>query len=234
MPNLVDKKDVLVNQKNSLSLKRVSIEINDKKILDEITLDLVQGEMAYLVGPNGAGKSTLLKLIMQKLPCTAGRILTKNERCAVISQNPDQSLYPSLTIEENCHIFYSKKMDQESLIQHLRLFNLSLIPLLQTPVSNLSGGQKQALVLALILLNPPDLLLLDEHTSALDPQSGKHLMEMTITTLTRFNITSLVITHNLNHIQTYPARVIGLKAGRIQLDTRSFKNSDAHTLYSVY
>lgn len=208
-----------MQSKKSILIKNLSVDYGEHTVLRSLNLEIPYGQIYYLLGSNGAGKSTLLKVLTKQISVAKESVLNIPKRYAIISQNPEESFYPSLSIEENCRMFDSNnRYSRSEILEHLSRFSSSLPRLFNHQAGKLSGGQKQALALALHLITPPDLLLLDEHTSALDPKAGKELMDLTISILGKMQITSILITHNLAHIKQYPAKIIGLKEGSIAID----------------
>lgn len=197
--------------KNALKIENLFVNIGERNVLSQIDLEIQKGEQVLLLGSNGAGKSTLIQTIMKERKPSQGKIYVG--KVGLIAQDPRQSTYDSLTVKENCLL-----RTRRPFMNHLHRFLPQLTQMMDTPVAQLSGGERQVLALALCLLDPPDLLLLDEHTSALDPQTADRVMELTTTVLKEGEIAALMITHNLQHAQSFGSRVIGLKQGRIQLD----------------
>lgn len=220
-------------------LSNVSLTIPgiNKQVLSEISFDIQAGDFIILLGSNGSGKSTLLKLLDARLECSSGQLFYENNsikkyssqslapRIKLLTQNCNESLFPSLTIFENYllvkqqyhpSIFSMKeKLDREFLSQYLSNFNEKLAINLNQCVEKLSGGEKQALALALIMLYPPNCLLLDEHTSALDPKTAEHLMALTAALIQKHKITCVLTTHDLSIAAQYGNKIISLKNGQL-------------------
>ena len=197
--------------KKALSLKKISVSIGGHKILSDISFELKRGEFVLLLGSNGAGKSTLIKAIMRDQVVCNGKITVG--KVGLIAQDPRDSTYDDLTVLENCRI----RTDKDCL-NHLTRFLPRLADMMNRPVALLSGGERQVLALALCLLNPPDLLLLDEHTSALDPKTAARVMKITMQMVQEFGVATLMTTHNLEHAETYGTRILGIKRGEICFD----------------
>lgn len=214
-------------------------EMNLSPILKEISLEIESGECAMLIGPNGSGKSSLLKTISGIHVPTSGSLhflgkplsqFTLSERAQFIgtmSQDPNLSSFSELTIYENFVIaqkkprwFGSAKASRSNAAEYLGQFSEKLSSFLDTPSGMLSGGERQSLGLALCLMHHPQLMLLDEHTSALDPASSKKLMELTFSTLAARGASALICTHNLQDALEYGNRLIAMKGGRIILDLK--------------
>ncbi len=208
-----------------LSLKNIGLRHPHatQPALTNINYTVNQGDFVILLGSNGSGKSTLLKLIQGQLTPGKGEIhcLPNQKRSiAILTQNCDDSVFPSLTIFENYLLVkrkaaFSRKQEKENLTSYLSEFNPNLATKLNMPVSRLSGGEKQALALALCLLDTPSLLLLDEHTSALDPKTSQQIMELTKNMIERHHITCILTTHDLDIALQYGNRILMLKEGRI-------------------
>lgn len=215
--------------------------INEKNIFKDLHFRVNEGEFITVIGSNGAGKSTLLNLISGSITPDQGTIqlghydltfVPEHERTRLISrvfQDPMLGTSPTMTIQQNLSLAQNKgKKFGLSLLESkkdVKAFKALLTPLqlglenqLQTPVGLLSGGQRQALSLLMATLVKPDLLLLDEHTAALDPKTSAKIMELTNQIVMDSKITTLMITHNLNHAILYGSRLIMLHEGKIVLD----------------
>ena len=213
----------------------------EKAIFTDLNLKVAKGEFISVIGSNGAGKSTLLNLISGNIDLDNGTIeiegenitnLEKHKRSKIISkvyQNPSMGTAPSMTIFENLSmadnkgkIFgwslglnQSKKEYYKNLLKEL---DLGLENLMETEVQYLSGGQRQCLALIMATLNQPKILLLDEHTAALDPKTSQIIMDKTKDIITKYEIPTLMITHNLQDAIKYGNRLIMLHNGKIILD----------------
>lgn len=236
--NLVVKLD-----KVTLQFKR-----DTKPLFKELNLEVYKHDFVTIVGGNGAGKSALLKLVSRSYLPSKGkvyfngtnlsRISSQNYagKCVTFSQNTAECLFPSLSVFENYQLWQMgrtqsffqafAKNDKESFKEHIHQFNKKLVSKLDTEVRLLSGGEKQALILGLIFLSPPELLLLDEHTSALDPKTSSHIMELTCKQIAKYGITCMMVTHDLHHIKTYGNRLLVLKEGLVALDSREKPSLD--------
>ncbi len=213
----------------------------EHRALDKINLKVNKGEFISLIGSNGAGKSTLFNAISGFFFADEGSIFlegknitydAEHKRSSYIGrlfQDPMMGTAPSLTIEENLALAYSRskhsglnfavrKNEREIFKEALSEFNMGLENRLQTKVGLLSGGQRQALTLLMGTLVVPKLLLLDEHTAALDPAAAEKIMEMTNKIITKHNLTALMITHNIQSALTSGTRTIMLDKGKIILD----------------
>lgn len=203
-------------------------------ILRQCELMVEAGDFIILLGTNGSGKSTLLKLIQQHYKPHQGRLAlldqpyqayssqVLNQMIKLLNQNCDHSLFTNLTIFENYLILnkqnffsWNQRIKRASLKEYLSFFSAALGSKLDCQVAGLSGGQKQVLALAWTLLKPPKLLLLDEHTSALDPKSAANIMQLTQTKLIEHDITCILTTHDLDIALQYGNRLAIMHAGKI-------------------
>ncbi|UNM06798.1 MAG: ATP-binding cassette domain-containing protein [Holosporaceae bacterium] len=189
------------------------------------------GEFIILLGSNGSGKSSLLKVLMGDVCPIKGRfdIASRCQR-RYLGQSTKESLFHALTVYEN--IVLHAQAEGASLWKgisdtqiayykdYLKAFHRHLPGRLSHPVGTLSGGERQSLVLALALHSQPDLFLIDEHTSALDPKSATALMELTNEFIQASPVTTVMTTHDINHALTYGTRIIALKGGKVVLDVK--------------
>lgn len=226
-----------------IEIKNVSLSFPHLKrvILSNLCYHVCEGDFIIILGSNGSGKSSLLKLLDQRYPYTSGHIYLNNRslreysaqqlsaQIKTITQHSQELLFSSLTLFENYllfkkgkYYFFKKKKERQFLQDYLMKFNPNLSLQLDQMVLHLSGGEKQALALALTVLNPPKVLLLDEHTSALDPNASENIMQLTKSIITELNITCLLTTHNLKVAEQYGNKIIALKNGVIhyQLDKK--------------
>jgi putative ABC transport system ATP-binding protein len=217
---------------------------NENKVLRGLSLHLEKGELVTVIGSNGAGKTSLFNVIAGAVTCDEGRIVLDNEdltyekeyrRARVIGrlfQNPHTGTAPGLTIEENLALVYSKATNRFPLTPALgakerRLFTRLLARLgmgleerLKAKAGTLSGGQRQALTLLLATLVPPKLLLLDEHTAALDPVAAKKILGLTEEISAEHRITTLMITHNIGSALEMGTRTIMMHKGTVVMDLK--------------
>lgn len=212
--------------------------VNEKTALDHVSLTLEAGDFATVIGSNGAGKSTLLGAIAGSLPLSAGQIvldgqdmtrMKEHRRSHAIGrlfQDPLKGTAPSMTIEENLGLAYSRgkrrslqlgvsRKDERFFYDLLKSLNLGLEERMKTPAGHLSGGQRQALTLLMATVVTPKLLLLDEHTAALDPRTARAIMDLTQRIIERDQITTLMITHNIENALAYGNKTIVMNEGRI-------------------
>lgn len=213
-----------------LKLQNVSLQLNEKPILSNINLTIDSEEIVMLLGSNGSGKSSLLKLIDRRYRLQQGDLTINHisiekyspknlsKTVMTLTQNPLDSLFPTLTVKENFRLVHLGLIGREKMMDfetHLMLFNPKLIHHKHTLVSKLSGGEQQALALALACLAKPKILLLDEHTSALDPHIAENLMQLTQHIVKTCGITCIITTHNLQHAVTFGDRLIALQQGKV-------------------
>ena len=215
--------------------------VNAKTALNGLSLTLHDGDFATVIGGNGAGKSTMLNAAAGTLTVDAGKVfidgtdvtdLAEYKRAAMIGrvfQDPMMGTAPSMHIEENLALAARRgqkrrlcwgitKEEREKYRQLLSALGLGLESRLGVEVSTLSGGQRQALTLLMATLKSPKLLLLDEHTAALDPKTAAKVMELTNRIVSREHLTTLMITHNMRDAIQYGNRLIMLHEGCIILD----------------
>jgi len=214
---------------------------SQRVIMDSLSLILERGEFVIVLGGNGAGKSTLFNLISGNLKLTTGKIkilakdisqLSEEKRAKYIArvfQDPKMGTAPRMSVSENLLLAMKRgekrglqkrhlKKYQESFIQLLKLTGNGLENHLNTPTGHLSGGQRQALSLLIATMKNPDLLLLDEHTAALDPKTSTQLMELTNKRILENQLTCLMITHRMEDALKYGNRLIVLEKGKVAKD----------------
>ena len=214
-----------------LKLHNISLKFGVQHVLSDINLNVDKNEIVIMLGSNGSGKSSLLKLIDRRYALQKGSLTIddiaiekysqKNlaQTIITLTQNPLDSLFPKLTVKENCLLAcYRAENSHTAFEDHLAQFNPKLVSHLNTLSGNLSGGEQQALVLALACLAKPKILLLDEHTSALDPHTAENLMQLTQEKIKAHGITCIISTHQLEHALQYGDRLIALKNGMILKD----------------
>ena len=223
-----------------LSKSFYSSYLGENVLFKHINLEVKQGEFIIIIGSNGTGKSTLLNIISGLVKETSGNIflegndLTKmpeHKRTKIISrvfQNPSLGTCPTMTVRENLSLALNKgklinlkyclRYKTKELEELLNGVSLDLKKLLDVEVKYLSGGQRQALSLIMAGFSSPKLLLLDEHTAALDPKTANEIMELTQEIVKEKNITTIMITHNLKDALAYGNRLIMLHKGEIILD----------------
>ncbi len=215
--------------------------INEKKALRGIDLTLEEGDFVTVIGGNGAGKSTILNMIAGFFPVDSGTItiddvdvtrLPEHKRAKYIGrvfQDPMMGTAPTMQIEENLALAARRgktrtllpgitKGERNNYIQQLKLLDLGLDQRLTSKVGLLSGGQRQALTLLMSALQKPRLLLLDEHTAALDPATAAKVLAITDKIVSENHLTTLMITHNMSDAIRHGNRLIMMNQGQIILD----------------
>lgn len=213
---------------------------DERKALVDINLSAEKGDFITILGGNGAGKSTLLNSISGVFIADSGKIELDGEnisfmpdykrasRIGRLFQDPLKGTAPQMTIEENMALAYlrakgigafkaTSKADREFFKAKLAELDLGLENRLKTPVGLLSGGQRQALTLLMATLVPPKLLLLDEHTAALDIATAEKVMNLTRQIVEAYGITCLMITHNLQQALSVGNKTIVMNNGKILL-----------------
>lgn len=215
--------------------------VTESCLFEDFCLTVEKGDFVSIVGPNGSGKTTLLNLICGSLTSDTGAIYLKNRditklpehrRSASMGrvfQDPAMGTCPSLTILENMALADNKgksygltpgvsKKRIDFYKSQLALLQLGLEDKINLPVGLLSGGQRQALALLISTLTPIDLLILDEHTAALDPKSSETVMELTDKFIREKNLTALMVTHNLRYAVEYGNRLVMMHKGEAVKD----------------
>lgn len=220
--------------------------VNEKKAITDLSLHLNKGEFVTVIGSNGAGKSTLFNAIAGSFYVDDGAITVgghdmtflpeykRAKRIGRLFQDPLKGTAPNMTIEENLALaagnggWFSRltQKDRTRFRDRLALLDMGLEDRLNHPVGLLSGGQRQALTLLMATLRKPKLLLLDEHTAALDPKTAAKVMELTERMVTEEKLSALMITHNMRDAIRYGNRLIMLHAGRIILDISGQEKKD--------
>ena len=212
--------------------------ITEKRALTNINLTLNDGDFVTVIGGNGAGKSTLLNLIAGVHQPDSGHILldgkditykkefTRAKYLGRVFQDPMMGTAANMEIEENLAMAYSRgkkrsllwgirRRERELYREKLALLDLGLETRLKSKVGLLSGGQRQALTLLMATLKKPDLLLLDEHTAALDPKTAAKVLELTEQFIRQDHLTAFMVTHNMRHAIQYGNRLIMMMKGEI-------------------
>ena len=221
--------------------------------LDNLNLNVSVGEFVTIIGGNGAGKSTLFNVISGSMLCDSGNIVLDGEditympehmRASFIGrifQDPMKGTAPNLTIGENLIIAYMRsikknimgvpsKKEKNYIKEHLAALNLGLEDRINTKIGLLSGGQRQAVTLVMATLGKPKLLLLDEHTAALDPVSAKSVTDLTNKIVYENNITTLMITHNISSALAMGTRTIMMDSGSIAIDINKEERKELSVL----
>ena len=218
--------------------------VNEKQVLFDINLTLNDGDFVTVIGGNGAGKSTIQNIITGTFFPDSGKVeingkditnLPEYKRAKYIGrvfQDPMLGTAAGLWLEENMALAYSRgekrslfkwmtDKDKIDLFEkELSKLGLGLENRLRTRVKYLSGGQRQAITLLMATMKKPELLMLDEHTAALDPKTSKLVLDLTNEIVTKDNITTLMVTHNMKDALTYGNRLIMMEQGKIIFDVR--------------
>ena len=217
--------------------------INEKHALNGVNLTLEDGDFCTVIGGNGAGKSTMLNAVAGVWPVDSGRIVIDGEdvtglpdfkRAAMIGrvfQDPMTGTAATMEIEENLALAARRgrhrslhwgvtRKERAEYREKLKILNLGLEDRMTAKVGLLSGGQRQALTLLMATLVKPKVLLLDEHTAALDPKTAEKVLNATETVVNRDHLTTLMITHNMKDAIAHGNRLIMMNEGKIVLDIR--------------
>ncbi|TWI58974.1 ABC transporter ATP-binding protein [Halalkalibacter nanhaiisediminis] len=236
-----------------LHLRDISLTFNEgtpdeKKALQNTNLSLNKGDFVTIIGSNGAGKSTLMNIISGSLTPDVGDVLIdqkevtylpeykRSQLIGRVFQDPMAGTAPTMTIEENLAIAYSRnkkrtfkvgvtKKRKDMFRTHLESLNLGLENRLTAKVGLLSGGERQALSLLMATFTEPKILLLDEHTAALDPSRAELITNLTHDIVEKFQLTTLMVTHNMQQALDLGNRLIMMDKGQIILDVDSDKKS---------
>lgn len=217
--------------------------VNEKKALENVSLELAEGDFATIVGSNGAGKSTLFNAITGTFYVDQGQIFLAGENITYrkehirskeighLFQDPLKGTAPHMTIEENMalaylraststHAYFShiSNKEKKEFRQQLELLDMGLENRMKQPVGLLSGGQRQALTLLMATMVTPKILLLDEHTAALDPATAEKVLNLTRRIVKERKITCLMVTHNMHQALELGNRTLMMDGGHIVLD----------------
>lgn len=229
-----------------LQLNRISLTFNEdtldeKKALQHVNLKLKRGDFLTIIGSNGAGKSTLMNIVSGTLLPDTGDVIIDGKKVTHLQeyrrsrligrvfQDPMAGTAPSMTIEENLAMAWSRnkkrtlkpgvnKKRRQLFQEHLSTLNLGLEDRLSAKVGLLSGGERQALSLLMATFTEPKILLLDEHTAALDPSRAELITEITANVVEKFKLTTLMVTHNMQQALDLGNRLIMMDKGQIILD----------------
>ena len=215
--------------------------VNEKTALNGLNLKLNEGDFVTVIGGNGAGKSTMLNAVAGVWPVDMGKIiidgkditrLPEHKRAAYIGrvfQDPMMGTAATMQIEENLALAARRgkrrglrigitKAERERYRELLKSLDLGLEDRLTARVGLLSGGQRQALTLLMATMNKPKLLLLDEHTAALDPKTAAKVLELSDRIVAENGLTTMMVTHNMKDAIAHGNRLIMMDAGRVVLD----------------
>ena len=209
-----------------------------KKALDDLSLDVRRGDFITIIGANGAGKSTLLGAIAGSFITDSGELVLDGEDMTLLPeyrrarkigrlfQDPMRGSAPDMTIEENLALAAGRggwlspvsRADRRFFRERVAMLEMGLEDRMNQPVGLLSGGQRQALTLMMATLNTPKLLLLDEHTAALDPATAAKVLELTKRIVAENGLTCLMVTHNMQSALELGNRTVMMNAGKIVMD----------------
>lgn len=215
--------------------------ITEKKALTDVDLHLAAGDFVTVIGGNGAGKSTTLNAVAGSYFVDKGSIVIdgvdvthmpeykRAKYLGRVFQDPMNGTAATMTIEENLALAYRRghrrtlrweitPKEREEYYEKLKILDLGLEDRMNSKVGLLSGGQRQALTLLMATLQQPKLLLLDEHTAALDPKTAHNVLALTQEIITRNNLTAMMVTHNMKDALEYGNRTIMMHEGRVILD----------------
>ena len=237
-----------------LSISHISKTFNPgtedaKKALNDLSLEVGKGDFITIIGANGAGKSTLFNAIAGSFITDSGSItlegrditlMAEHKRARIIGrlfQDPMRGTAPGMTVEENLALAAGhggwlsavSKADKKAFRDRVALLNMGLEDRMSQPVGLLSGGQRQALTLMMATINPPKVLLLDEHTAALDPATAEKVLELTNQIVDDNGLTCLMITHNMQSALELGNRTIMMDRGQVVMDI-SGKDRDGVTV----
>ncbi|HEX3075661.1 MAG TPA: ABC transporter ATP-binding protein [Lachnospiraceae bacterium] len=217
--------------------------INEKQVLNGVNLHLEPGDFVTIIGGNGAGKSTMLNMIAGVFPADSGSLRldgvditkqpehTRAKLLGRVFQDPMKGTAASMEIQENLALAYRRgkkrglrwgitSSEKEQYVELLKTLDLGLENRLSSKVGLLSGGQRQALTLLMATLQKPKLLLLDEHTAALDPKTAKKVLDLTESIIDTNKLTALMVTHNMKDAIHFGNRLIMMHAGNVIYDVR--------------
>ena len=209
-----------------------------KKALDDLSLDVRRGDFITIIGANGAGKSTLLGAIAGSFITDSGELVLDGEDMTLLPeyrrarkigrlfQDPMRGSAPDMTIEENLVLAAGRggwlspvsRADRRFFRERVAMLEMGLEDRMNQPVGLLSGGQRQALTLMMATLNTPKLLLLDEHTAALDPATAEKVLGLTRRIVAENGLTCLMVTHNMQSALELGNRTVMMNAGKIVMD----------------
>ena len=216
--------------------------VNEKKAITDLSLELKKGDFATIIGSNGAGKSTLFNAICGDFLTDAGSIELDGRDITFMPQHARakeigrlyQDPMRGMTIEENLALAAGKggwlsrttRQEKERFREELKKLDIGLEERMSHPVGLLSGGQRQALTLLMATMNPPKLLLLDEHTAALDPGTAEKVLNLTRRIVEENQLTCLMITHNMQSAIDLGNRILMMDSGNIVLDIGGEEKKD--------
>ncbi len=214
--------------------------VNEVTAMRNVSLQVREGDFITIIGSNGAGKTTLFNLISGTVGTSSGRIFINDREVTKepeyrranyigrIFQDPLLGTASNMTLEDNMVISYRKGFKglrislnsrmREFFREKLRRLDMGLEDRMRENVGLFSGGQRQALTLLMMVLSEPDLVLLDEHTAALDPKNAALVLRLTMDFITEYRLTTIMITHNMQHAIEYGNRLLMMDKGEIIFD----------------
>jgi putative ABC transport system ATP-binding protein len=222
--------------------------VNEKRVINGLSLHLEEGDFVTVIGGNGAGKSTILNLIAGVFQPDFGKIILDGKDITNIPeykrakylgrvfQDPMMGTAANMEIQENLALAFRRgkrrglrwgitNKEKELYMEKLKSLDLGLEERISSKVGLLSGGQRQALTLLMATLQQPKLLLLDEHTAALDPKTAEKVLDLTQEIVSTNGLTTLMITHNMKHAIQYGNRLIMMYEGNIIFDIKGEEKS---------
>jgi putative ABC transport system ATP-binding protein len=219
-----------------LKAEKINFIVQDREtaILHDINLSILDGEFVVILGHNGSGKSTLIKILsgdiipssglalLEEVPINTISAKIKAIDFITLSQVTENKLFTELTLSENIFLWESRfpkeqRLDPKQVISKAYSGD-KLLDSLEQKLKNFSGGEKQAILLGLILAHPPRILFLDEHTSALDPKACREIMSITARQIEANKITTIMVTHSLEEALNYGTRIIIMQEGGVIVD----------------
>lgn len=215
--------------------------INEMCLFDKFNLTVDKGEFVSVVGSNGSGKTSMLNILCGSIPVDSGQILMngedittkkefkRNQKIGRVYQNPAMGTCPTMTILENMSLadnkgkkfglgFGTNKKRVDYYRELLSQLGLGLEDMMGSKVGSLSGGQRQAMALLMTTMAPIEILILDEHTAALDPKTAELIMELTGKVVKEKKLTTIMVTHNLRYAVEYGNRILMMHQGHAVLD----------------
>ncbi len=224
--------------------------VNESQLFNNFSFSVKKGEFVSVVGSNGSGKTTMLNIISGTLPVSNGKILldgcditkqpehVRSRRIGRVFQDPSVGTVPRMTIVENLSLAENKgkpylldfavnRRKRNMFCETVEQLGLGLEDKMDIPVGLLSGGQRQALSLLMSTMTPIDLLLLDEHTAALDPRTAETIMQLTDSIVREKQLTVIMVTHNLRYAVEYGSRLVMMDKGDVVMDKAD--EEKAHT-----
>jgi putative ABC transport system ATP-binding protein len=238
--------NTLIDVEEMISLEHIDKRfnpqtVNETVLFEDFNFSIYKGEFVSIVGSNGSGKTTLLNLICGTIMPDSGKVILdgedistmpeyrRSQRIGRVFQDPAKGTCPSLSILENLSLADCKNQSYnlEKAVNKTRIdfyrtslekLHLGLEDKLHMPVGLLSGGQRQALAMLIATMTPIDLLVLDEHTAALDPKSSEVIMDLTEKVISEKGLTTVMVTHNLRYAVNYGTRLVMMHQGRTVID----------------